>query len=57
MPHERVALIPACAEWETVWLPANEVRWQVWLGGDDLDETAEVVFYCPECAEREFDPE
>jgi hypothetical protein len=23
-------------------------------GGDDLDEPAELVFYCPECAEREF---
>jgi hypothetical protein len=25
-----------------------------YLGGDDLDEPAEVVFYCTECAEREF---
>jgi hypothetical protein len=24
------------------------------LGGDDLDEPAEVSFYCPACAEREF---
>jgi hypothetical protein len=24
------------------------------LGGDDLDEPAEVSFYCPECSEREF---
>jgi hypothetical protein len=23
-------------------------------GGDDLDEPAELVFYCPSCAEREF---
>jgi hypothetical protein len=24
-------------------------------GGDDLDEAAEVVFYCRACAEREFE--
>jgi len=24
------------------------------LGGGDLDEAAELGFYCPECAEREF---
>lgn len=25
-----------------------------YLGCDDLDEPAELVFYCPLCAEREF---
>jgi hypothetical protein len=33
---------------------ADEERWQAHLGSDDLDETPEVVLYCPECAEREF---
>jgi Zn finger protein HypA/HybF involved in hydrogenase expression len=23
-------------------------------GGDELEEPAELAFYCPECAEREF---
>jgi hypothetical protein len=48
MPLESVALIPACAECEAVWLPADEARWQACLTDDD---PAEVVFYC---AEREF---
>jgi hypothetical protein len=25
--------------------------------GDDLDEPADLVFYCSECAEREFGPD
>jgi hypothetical protein len=49
---ERVALIPEC---EVPWLPADESRWQAYLGGDDLDEPGEVVFMCPTCAECEFD--
>jgi hypothetical protein len=28
--------------------------WRAYLGGDDLDEPAEVDFYCRACAEREF---
>jgi hypothetical protein len=51
---EQVALIPECAECDARWLPADEARWRGYLGGDDLDEPAELVFYCPECAEREF---
>jgi len=40
---------------KAVWLPADEDRWQAHLGCDEhLDEPAEVVLYCPECAEREF---
>src|SRR6187397_711955 len=45
-----VALIPSCAECTAVWLPADEERWQA-LPTDD--EPPEIVFYCPECAERE----
>lgn len=54
MPVEGVALIPRCAECEAAWLPADEERWRAYLGDDDLDEPAEVVLYCPYCAEREF---
>jgi hypothetical protein len=45
---------PQCAECNDRWLPADEDRWQAHLGGDDLDEPAEVFFYCSACAEREF---
>jgi hypothetical protein len=34
------------------WLPADEERWAAYLTDD---EPAEIVFYCPSCAEREFD--
>jgi hypothetical protein len=51
---EGVAIIPRGAESEARWLPADEARWRAYLGADDLDEPPEVVFYCPECAEREF---
>jgi hypothetical protein len=55
MNAERVALTPECAECEAVWLPADEERWSAYLGCDEyLDEPAEVVFYGPRCAEREF---
>jgi hypothetical protein len=54
MPLEGVALIPKCAECEAVWLPTDEERWLAHLGCDDLHEPAELVFYCPVCAEREF---
>lgn len=48
-------LIPRRPECEAVWLLADEERWQAQLGGDGLDEPAEVFFYCPPCAAREFD--
>jgi ribosomal protein L44E len=54
VPVERVALILECAECSTRWLPADEERWRAYMGGDDLDQPAELVFYCPECAERAF---
>jgi len=46
-----VALIPSRAECDARWLPADEERWSAYLTDD---EPAEVVFYCPACAEREF---
>jgi hypothetical protein len=51
---ESVALTSRCAECEAAWLPADEERWRAYLGSDDLDGPAEVVFYCADCAEREF---
>ena len=51
MHIEGVAILPGCAECEAHWLPADLERWQVWLTDD---EPAELVFYCPACAEREF---
>lgn len=47
-------MIPRCAGCEAAWLPADEERWRANLGGDDLDEPAEVIFYCRGCAERDF---
>jgi hypothetical protein len=49
---EQIALIAHFAECDALWLPADEERWRAYLTDD---EPAEIVFYCPECAEREFD--
>ena len=57
MPVEGVALIPRCAECEAVWLPTDHERWRAYLGGDDLDEPAELFSTTPRCAEREFGDE
>ena len=54
---ESVAIVRTCAECEACWLPADEERWRACLGGEDLDAPAELVFYCPDCAEREFGDE
>jgi hypothetical protein len=51
---EQVALIAHCAECDALWLPADETRWSPSLTDD---EPAEIVFYCPACAEREFGPD
>ena len=50
----QIALVPRCAECGRRWLPADPERWCAYHGGDDLDDPAEIVFYCPECAGREF---
>jgi hypothetical protein len=34
--------------------PTYHDRWRAYLGADDLDEVAEIAFYCPACAVREF---
>lgn len=55
MSAEQVALIPRCAECEAHWLPTNEESGGVPISAAmTLDEPAEVSFYCPACAEREF---
>jgi hypothetical protein len=55
MPVEGVALIPRCAECEAVWLPSDGERWLAYIGRDEyFHEPAELVFYCSDCAEREF---
>jgi len=53
MSAEQVAVIPECAECERPWLSPDEDRWQAWLTCDD--EPPELAFYCPVCAEREFE--
>ena len=51
MSAEPVQLIPRCAECKAVWMPADKERWQArWIDGPD----EVLVFYCEECAEREF---
>jgi hypothetical protein len=49
-----LSFILTCAECRRPWVAAHE-RWRAYHGGDDLDEPAEVVFYCPECAASELD--
>ena len=38
----------------TEWLADDEKFWRAYHIGDDLAEPAELVFNCPDCAEREF---
>jgi hypothetical protein len=54
MSAGHAALISHCAECRAVWPPTDEDRWQAHLAGDDLEAPAKLVFYCPDCAEREF---
>ncbi|HSC49927.1 MAG TPA: hypothetical protein VLD16_06650 [Gaiellaceae bacterium] len=36
------------------WLPDDE-RWRAYVGIEEhIDEPAELVFYCVDCAQREF---
>jgi hypothetical protein len=47
-----VTATPQCVECLTSWLPADRERWQAFWIDDGLDER--LVFYCAECADREF---
>jgi hypothetical protein len=49
---EGLSLAPLCSECGAVWLLADDERWRAYLTDD---EPAEVVLFCPDCAEREFD--
>lgn len=51
MSAEQVALIPQCEECRKVWLSVDRERWEAHRTDDGPDER--LVFYCPECAERE----
>jgi hypothetical protein len=49
---EQVSLIPQCEECNTFWLPADGEPWEAhWIINGPEDK---LVFYCAECAEREF---
>ena len=48
-----LAFLPICAVCERPWLSDDE-RWRAYHVGDDLNEPAELVFYCRGCAERVF---
>jgi hypothetical protein len=49
---EQVAAIPQCEECRRVWLPGDGSRWEAYWVDDGPDER--LVFYGPECVEREF---
>jgi hypothetical protein len=47
-----LAFILTCSVCRRPWLSDRE-RWSAHHAGDDL-EPPEIVFYCPQCAERAF---
>lgn len=49
---EQVALIPQCVERSRVWLPLDRERWEAYWIDDGTEE--KLVFYCPQCGDREF---
>jgi Zn finger protein HypA/HybF involved in hydrogenase expression len=54
MAAENVVLTPECVECHRVWQPSDRERWEAYLAYLSDDESPELAFYCPECAEREF---
>ena len=50
MSAEQVAVIPQCVECGEFWLPVDKGRWRAYL-----DTANEVVIFCVECAEWEFE--
>ena len=52
MGAEQVAVTPECEESRKDWLAGDAERWQAYWIEDGPDER--LVFYCPDCAEREF---
>jgi hypothetical protein len=49
-----LTFIQCCVVCRRPWIACEE-RWRAYYAGDEPSERAELVFYCPECAEREFD--
>jgi hypothetical protein len=50
-----VAFDTTCEVCHRQWQPDDDDRWRAYHVGDDPDEPAELVFYCPRCAASEFD--
>jgi hypothetical protein len=48
-----LTFIQTCAVCRRPWFSDDE-RWRAYHVGDDPAEPAELVFFCPDCAEREF---
>ena len=49
-----LSFILTCAVCRRPWVTDAE-RWRAYHAGEDFNEPAKLVFYCPECAEREFE--
>ena len=46
------------AECDKQWLPDDRKRWRAYLSWEeDLGRQPEVLFFCAECSQREFDDE
>jgi len=54
MPMHGLSFIQCCVVCRRPWIAVGE-RWRAYHVGDDPAEPADLVFYCPECAVREFD--
>jgi hypothetical protein len=53
-----VATLLVCAECKTKWLPSDPDRWRAYLSWEeDLGKQPEVLVFCSECSQREFDGE
>ena len=55
MGIEPVTLIPQCIECGERWLPMDTDHWQAYWIDDGPDDR--LLFYCPDCAGREFGTE
>jgi hypothetical protein len=51
MGLQGVAIIPTCEECGAAWLPTDDEPWSAYHADN---KRPQVVFYCPECAAREF---
>jgi len=48
-----LSFILTCSVCRRPWISDGE-RWHAYHVGEDFNEPPELVFYCPECAERAF---